>query len=340
MKILLVQLAFLGDVVLSTPLISGLKQIYPDSELWVLTTPQAAALLERDPLIQGVLCFDKRGKNSGLRGLKAYARELANHKFDAAYSLHRSLRTSSLLLLAGIERRVGFQESRASWMYTVRVPRADYRHFHDVLRNLSLLSIHRALPEFDSRLRIFPVPVEKSSERVQELLRRHVAPIAVFPGSSWYTKQWYWENFRDCIYELRKQNHSIFLLGAESDRKICEEIAQSFKDDPGVQQLAGHLSLDETMTLVSQSKLVISNDSMAVHLASALAIPNVVIYCATSPAFGFTPWHNKAMIVEREDLDCKPCSRHGSMSCPTGTQACFRKLEARVVIEAAQELMP
>src|SRR5690606_14120325 len=90
MKILLVQTSFLGDNILSTPVIPGIKSLYPGSELVVLTTVAAAAVYQGNPEVARVISFDKRGQDKGVRGLIRLARQIRDERFDIAYSLHRS----------------------------------------------------------------------------------------------------------------------------------------------------------------------------------------------------------------------------------------------------------
>ncbi|MCK4728814.1 MAG: glycosyltransferase family 9 protein, partial [Desulfobacterales bacterium] len=117
MRILLVQTSFLGDTILSTPVISAIKKIYPDTELWMMTTPLASSLVVRDPLLAGVLTYDKRGKDAGVSGLLRMERRIRAMRFDRVYSLHRSSRTSMLLWLCGIPVRIGFANAKLSFLY-------------------------------------------------------------------------------------------------------------------------------------------------------------------------------------------------------------------------------
>lgn len=93
------------------------------------------------------------------------------------------------------------------------------------------------------------------------------------------------------------------------------------------------------MAVMQKARLVVCNDSMSLHMASALKVPTVAIFCATSPTFGYGPWQNQAIVVERRDLACKPCRPHGSRRCPNGTEACMRGLAADEVISAVDRLL-
>lgn len=334
MKVLLVQTSFLGDTILSTPLIAAIKQIYPEAELWMLTTRLSMQLVERDPLLSGVLTFDKNGKEKGLRGLMSKIRELRQHKFDRVYSLHRSYRTALLLYFAGIPERIGFTKAACAFLYTHSVKR--YTEVHDVLRNLSLLSTEQSFLAsgkkieqfFPTDLRLYGTEPGIVEEKFGKVLK---PPLAVLvPGSAWKTKMWHWQGYRETAKHLLERGYNVVLLGAASESATCSDVAANLP----VQDLSGKTTLSESISIMKMSSLVVCNDSMSLHMASALKIPNVAVFCATSPAFGFGPWKNNALVVEKEDLSCKPCRRHGSNVCPTGTEACMRDLPASAIIEA------
>ena len=111
-------------------------------------------------------------------------------------------------------------------------------------------------------------------------------------------------------------------------------------DRLAVTDLAGMTSVAEAMAIVKEARIMVCNDSMALHMASAFQIPCVAVFCATCPSFGFGPWQNPwAVVVEKEGLPCKPCARHGGKTCPTGTNACMENLLPDDIIKAADEVM-
>jgi heptosyltransferase-2 len=333
MKILLVQTSWLGDTILSTPVIAGIKQIYPDAELWMLTTPLASALVKRDPLLAGVLTYDKRGRDSGLTGLFIKARNINQLKFDIAYSLHKSHRTALLLWRAGIPQRIGFSKAKLRFFYHQTRPRNPKDH--DVIRNLSILSGEISPSELDKGLRLFAPDASELSREVREIRSGMHRYAILVPGSAWKTKMWQWEGFQHVAKHIIAKGLQVILLGALSEKPINDRVAQGLD----VVNLAGRTDISEAMYVVKNSDLVVCNDSMALHLASAFNIPNVAIFCATSPKFGFGPWQNKAIVVERDDLDCKPCAPHGGLKCPTGTEACMRELSPENVVKAVDNLL-
>ncbi len=326
-RVLLVQMSFLGDTILSTPLIGALRRRHPDAQLWTLTTPPAAELLAGDPTLAGRLTYDKHGSQRGVRGLLRVAKELRMLRFSVVYSLHRSFRTGLLLWLAGIPRRVGFSGTAGSWFYSHRV--APRRDVHAVLRFLSLLP--DALGE--AALRLF-APAEPSNPKLSDLAKG--APVAVFPGSAWGTKRWAAKHYHRLMEQLLQRGLGVVVLGAPGEREIAAEASAGL----AVQNLCGQLSLQDMLWLVQRSRLVVCNDSLALHVASAFQRPTVAVFCATSPRFGFGPWNNPAArVVEKQGLSCKPCHRHGTPACPTGTRACMDTLSPDEVWHVVEEVL-
>lgn len=330
MKILLVQTAFLGDVILSTPVIKAIHQIHPGCELWMMTTALSSGLVKGDQLLKGVISYDKNGKERGAAGFWRKVKELCSHKFDIVYSLHKSYRTALLLTLAGIPSRVGFEQAALSFLYTRTVKRL--QGAHDVLRNLSLLRDQAPIESFDDSLRLF-VPLVDIADAFG--LPPNGGYAVLVPGSAWKTKMWDWQGFREVARWLLENGRKVVILGAKSEVEVCNQVAL----DLNVTNLAGKTSIPEMMNVIQKANLVVCNDSMSLHLASTFKIPTVTMFCATSPRFGFGPWKNKAVVVERHDLKCKPCRAHGSNVCPVGTFECSLGLPAKQVIAAIENVM-
>jgi heptosyltransferase-2 len=331
MKILIVQTSFLGDTILSTPVIAGVKQIYPDAELWMMTTPLSTQLVFRDPLLAGVIAHDKRGKDAGLKGLFTMAGRIREMGFDLVYALHRSHRTSVLLWLAKVPMRIGFREAGFHFLHHQTFSRDPGDH--DVLRNLSILKGWEEPSRFNTDMRLFAPPVSQMGEAPRALLPD--APYAVLvPGSAWETKRWHAEGFRKTARYLGDRGYRVVLLGGPEDAAVNRRVA----DGLDVIDLAGKTSISDAMTIVQRAKLVVCNDSMSLHMASAFKIPTVVVFCATSPALGFGPWKNNARVVEKK-LACKPCGRHGGRRCPNGTEACMNEVAFDEVASAMDAVL-
>ncbi len=329
MKILLVQTSFLGDIVLSTPVIAGIKKIFPESELWLLTTPLGAKLLSGDPSIDGILEFDKHGKDRGVAKLFAMAGIIRGHGFDRAYILHRSFRTALLIALSRLPLTIAFKEARLSWLYSRTISRSGYPH--DALRNLSILSQEAPLESFQNDLRLFP----PKPECVSQICLPLSGSVVLVPSSAWATKMWKYEGYREVASYLCAKGEKVVVTGAAGEEITNHKVSQGLP----VTDLTGKSSLADLLYIISQAKAVVCNDSMALHIASAFKIPTVVVFCATSPSFGFGPWKNKATIVEAKNVPCRPCSRHGTKVCPNLSERCMRDVSADEVIQALNSLV-
>ncbi len=333
MKILLVQTSFLGDTILSTPLIAALKKLHPDAELWIMTTPLAATLVKRDPLLTGVIPFAKRGLERGIKGLLRQAHKLRKMNFDMAYSLHRSARTSLLLALSRIPEKIGFKNAKLAFLYDITRPRP--QELHDVLRNLALLNNGSQNTNLPDQLRLFAPEKRALAPLLQTELPAPGSYVLMVPGSAWETKRWSAAGYHKVAKHLLKRGWLVVLLGSNEEVDVCQEVAGNLE----VINLAGRGDLDSALYLTKHARLMVCNDSMALHMASACKIPTVVIFCATVPEFGFGPWQNRAIIVEKKGLSCRPCARHGNRQCPNQTRACMDELSEVEVIKAIDTLL-
>lgn len=333
MNVLLVQSSFLGDTILSTPVIAGIKRIHPGCSLSVLTTPLAKELLKYDPLIDEIITFDKRHSQRGICGILEMARTLRKRKFEHSYLLQRSYRTAFLALAAGLKDTTGFTQAALSFAFSRSVRRnADQ---HDVMRNLSILSRDLPLTELDPSLRLFPPPIEACSSNVQDLLTQNCRLAVLGPGSAWATKMWNKRHYRSVAAELAGRGLKVVTVGSASEAQICEEVCSGLD----AINLAGKASIGDTIAIVRAAQLVLCNDSALLHMASAFKRPTVVVFCSTSPSFGFGPWQSPALVVEHQNLSCKPCGRHGHRRCPLRTNACMEQVLPSEVLAAIDKVL-
>ena len=338
-KILVVQTSFLGDAVLTTPLLSEIRGLFPQARTAVLCTPQARHLFDGNPDIDELLTDDKKGAGRGPLGVWRAARDLRGRGFTIAISPHKSLRTALLLVLAGIPLRVGFRQSAGWFLYHRRVDRDPARH--DVERNLSLLEALGVRANGKAgRLRVESAAgVAESVERLFRSLgvQRDGLIVGVNPGSVWPTKRWTVEGYAEVLVRLReKYRCQILIFGGPDDERIVAKI-QDLSGNIGV-SLAGKMDLQQLACALDWCDLFITNDSGPMHVAVARGIPVVAIFCATTPSLGFYPYTSRAAVVEKA-LSCRPCSSHGGRRCPLGTEDCMRLIKAEDVLRGAEPLL-
>ena len=320
-RTLVIQTAFLGDVVLTTPLLSALAERYGPVD--VVTTPAAAPLLEGHPAVAEVVPYDKRGVDAGLAGLWHLGRRLRGRRYARAYLPHRSLRTAALAVLTGAAERTGFADGTGSVTYTVRIPRP--RTGHEIDRLLALVG---AKP--DTALR--PQLVLDASDRAEanEWRRRHGVPeafVALAPGSIWGTKRWPY--YGELAASL---NVPIVVVGGAEDAALARQVVAAAEGRAW--SAAGELGLRASAALIERASVLVTNDSAPLHFASAVGTPVVAIFGPTMPAFGFAPRGSHDMVLQQSGLACRPCSPHGPRVCPLGHHRCMVDLSVERVAAA------
>jgi heptosyltransferase-2 len=328
-QILIIQTAFIGDVILITPLIRETKIIFPNALLDVMVIPQAANLLDNNPYVNTVIKFDKR--KSKLFSFFRTLTLLKNNKYDIAISPHSSFTSALLMLLSGIKYRVGFARWASQNFLTHRLPHL--KKTLKIKKNLHLLSIFTD-KEFPIQTELFPTQqmYSKADKLLKQLDNSSNKIIAIAPGSNWYTKRWPEEHYKDLVYKLNDSNYGIVFIGSNVEREICENI----KPNNNYLNLAGELSLLESAALIKKCDLMICNDSGAMHLANAVNTDVFVFFGPTVQSIGYPPIGKNDHVFEI-DLECRPCSSHGTKECPLKHHNCMKFIEAESVFRKVQE---
>jgi len=333
-RVLVVQTAFLGDIVLTTPLLRELKRLEPECAVTVLTTPLGRAILSGHPCVDAIVTHDKKGADGGPTGVGRAILALRRGRFDAAIAAQRSSRTGLLVRGSGAPTRIGFASAAGGWAYTTRVPWDGARHA--VHRYLALARPLGGDPEHaDPR----PSLSVSGAARVAVdaiLLDAGIGAtdpvLAVSPGSIWGTKRWTPEGLADVVREAPRLGVAPVLVGAPEEAGLCREIAA--RAGGGVPVLAGVTGVPELVAILARAKALVVGDSGPGHIASAVGTPVVAIFGPTVPAFGYTPYGSANRIVEHPDMPCRPCDRHGPKVCPLGHHRCMTEIPAGRVIEA------
>ncbi len=339
MRCVVVQTAFLGDVVLTLPLLALLREIPAVERVVFVAAPAGAELVRWQGAADRVLVYDKRGRDRGFRGFMSLVRRLRDERPDVALIPHRSARSVLGPLFAGIPRRIGFDESGGRLFLTARLPYR--RRPHEAERVAELVeAVGGRLPE--GRVPFTVVLRQDDAARASSILASRgvddaVPVVAVAPGSRWPTKRWPSARFADAASEIARATGSVVVvLGDAGDREITDDVAGRLGEQ--AIDLTGELSVREWAAVIGRAELLLSNDSAAAHVAAGVGTPVVAVFGPTVPAQGFGPYTDRARIVGA-GLDCRPCGRHGGYKCPLGTHACMKSIEPSVVAEAALGLL-
>jgi heptosyltransferase-2 len=334
MRILVVQTAYLGDAVLTTPLLRELVRARPEARLTLLATGAGAQALRGFPGVERVLEYDKRWSLRGLVSELRTFREVAAGRFDAAIAAQRSFRTGQILWMTRARLRVGFAGAAGAFAYHARVAWEPGRHA--ARRYLDLSAPLGGDPDAADPRPSLAVPAaarEWVARTLTEVGVRPDAPlVAIAPGSARPTKRWLPAGFAELARAAARRGLVPVLAGGSAERASCAEIAAA----------AGGLALDlcgrtdvaRLAALLARASAVVANDSGAAHVAAAVGTPCVVVYGPTSPAAGYAPLGAVVESVAHPDLDCRPCSPRGPRTCPRGHFRCMSELEPPNVVAA------
>ena len=318
---LVIQTAFLGDVVLTTPLLSALAARYGPVD--VVTTPAAAALLETHPAVREVIRYDKRGADAGLAGFWRIASRLRA-------AVVRSGRAAAPVVALG-GARAGSQCAGADGLR--RRPARDYLYHADSARPVGARGGPPAgAGRHRRRGSAFGLP---GAGRAGLLRGGRVAGdgglaagfVALAPGSIWGTKRWpYYPELAAAL------NGPIVVIGGPEDGEIAATIVE--RAPTRVHSAAGALTLRQSAALIARARILVTNDSAPLHLGTAVGTPIVALFGPTAPAQGFGPRGAGDVALGHAALACRPCSAHGPHVCPLLHHRCMRELSVETVVAA------
>jgi len=310
-KILLIQTAFIGDVILSTPLIENLHHQFPHLQIDYLVKKGNEGLLSGHPNVNKVFVFDKGNKWVSLR---ENIRLIRQEKYDTIVNLHRYASSGLICALSGAKQKIGFKKNPFSFLYSKSYKHSIGNGEHEVDRNLTLIASF-------CDINIRKPSIYPSSEDYALVSKfQGKAYYCLAPASIWFTKQAPISTWLKLIEKLSDSDHAIFLMGGPNDKALCEQIiTESTKE---VKSLAGELSIMQSVAFMKNAKRNFVNDSGPLHFASAVNAPVTAFFCSTIPAFGFGPLSDDAKIIEVANLPCRPCGLHGHKTCPEGHFKC------------------
>lgn len=327
MKILILHTAFIGDIVLSTPLIKKIKDIYPESKITFVTTPSGAQILKNNPNLSEIISYDKRGAHRGLKGILELGKRLRRENFNLVITPHRYLRSSILSWLTRAPVRKGYSNASGASLYTEKIKYNVEKH--EVEKLLSFLPENPLKQDKDYNVEIFPGIEEKL--RVDEFLKEYKGKkiITIAPGSRWFTKKWPLEYFNKIIENLESSSEvTQIIIGGQEEKLLNVRLGKNVLD------LRGKTSLLDLGEILKRSELVLTNDSSPIHIASAFKNCHILgIFGPTVKKIGFFPWSKNSEVLEIQDLPCRPCSIHGGEKCPQGHFKCMIEIKPEIVLK-------
>lgn len=331
-KILIIRLSSLGDILLTSPLLREIKNKFPDYKIDFVIKKEFVQAIEFNPHLNDVLIYEVENANPLQKKLN-----LTN--YDYILDLQNNFRSRQLL--KGMKSEV----QRILRIYRFKKP--TFKKFFLVHFKINLLRDKLSIAQ--RYVNTFPLikttdlqldfhyPREKGAEADLIFPRNLIGKkiIGICPGSKHLTKRYPTELFAKLIKNLSSLDYSIFLFGGIDDKTICSELADNSK----VFNFQNDNDLYLTAALMRRCSAIISNDSALMHLSCALDIPTAAIFGSTVTEFGFFPINKKSVIIENNDLNCRPCTHIGRKDCPKGHFKCMNDISPDMIIPQIQNLL-
>ena len=330
-KILIIQTASIGDVILSTALAEKLHDYYPETEIDYLVKNGMESLFVGHPFIKNILVWNKK-KDKYLNLFRILFKVRHNH-YDAVINVQRFISTGIIAGLSGAKLRAGFDKNPFSFLFNIRIKHLigqESLGLHETDRNQKLIESmtdnKAARPALYPELKDFEAVIKYKSHPF----------VCIAPASLWNTKQFPAEKWIELIQKL-PSDLVVYLLGSPTDSTLCKRI-QKESGRVNVVDLSGSLTLLQSAALIRDAKMNYVNDSAPMHIASAMNAHVTAIFCSTVPEFGFGPLSDESAIVQTElALSCRPCGIHGFNTCPEEHFKCAQTILIKSLLNTLNE---
>lgn len=307
LRILLTRLRFLGDIVITTPVIEALRECFPDAVIYYMAQEEYASVLEGNPFLDGILSLRK-----GLIGTLSMIRRIRRMKFTAAIDLFYNPRSANLLFLSGIPVRIGGSRKSRKKLYTdnFSVPGSVRSAVEHHLSALSAISCKPGVSRIP-RVYLQEEELEEGREIIKEctgLAAEEEKIVSIHPGGTWQAKRWPPDHFAGLIDRIKEGlgARSVLITGP-GEEAIIGEVAGLCRHSPGIIPV---LPVRKAGAVMKVSDLTVANDGGIMHLSVALRNPTVGIFGPTEPDIWFPYSHSGPFRLATMNLDCAPCHRH------------------------------
>ncbi|MEY4495105.1 MAG: hypothetical protein RL744_169 [Pseudomonadota bacterium] len=342
-RILIIAPNWIGDAVMSQPLLANLNVIYPQSQIDVLASPWVAPIYRACAEVHQVIeaRLEHKQLQWGLR--KLLAKQLESNQYDACFVLPNSLKSALIPWLANIPLRIGYRGEMRFGLINFaldnpskinRPPMANhYLALCNVMDHSKEIDTNQAA---DPKLNISPTAKQSVSAKLQAAAIDEKSIYVLCPGAEYgATKRWPTEHFATLAQQLitNEPNANVILLGSKGDHALSEEIISQVTGAAQIQNWCGETSLDEAIALIGMSKTLVSNDSGLMHIGAALKVPQVAIFGSSDPQHT-PPLSNKAKVIWL-NLPCSPCHKR---TCPLGHLKCLKDISPENVFASIQSL--
>ncbi len=336
--------AFLGDAVLTLPLIAALKAALPDAEVDFFVRPGLGSLFSAQPELAAVYEQRKAGGLAGLADLFRLGRKTAG-RYDLWVGCHQSPRSSLAALLSRATVRVGYSGSLLRRLCYTRLIDRRFGELHEIDRLLRLASaaLGEAAEQASASASIRPglALVPAARDAAERFWNAHVRGpcLGVHPGSVWPTKCWPAEGFAHVVRAALDAGADVIVFGGPGEETsagyVCECALRNAPPSLSrgtLHDLSGRLTLPELAAFIDRLNAYLGNDSGPLHLAWSRGVPVTALFGPTTENLGFFPRGEQATVLETP-LPCRPCGLHGPRRCPLGHHRCMTDIMPETVWE-------
>jgi len=334
MKIIVRAPNWIGDTILSIPVLESLQKNNPEAELWVLARGWVKDLYGPGLRIAGLIPLPESG---GWRSLRESSRRIREKSFDLGLLLTNSFASAFLFYLARVPERWGYSaDGRALFLTRAVRPRKNGEPVHMVEYYRSLL-VGLGLKTAEPEVRLTVRPEEKAwaTEALQHAGLDPGKPLVLLnPGAHFGpAKRWPADRFARTALILQKERSvEIAIIGSANETGLADEVSSLMEKKPAV--FSGRTTLRQLLGLISRASLFISNDSGPMHMANALGVPVVAVFGPTDPAVT-RPFHPPSIVLKK-DVPCWPCFYR---QCPYDHR-CMVSIEPAEAAAASQKFLP
>jgi len=307
-RILVIQTASIGDVILATPVLEALHSHLPDYKIDILVKTGMEGLFTSHPFLNDILVWNKvHRKYANLIHLVFKVRR---RHYSYVINVQRFFSSGLITTLSGSKMTIGFEKNPLSAFFKYRVPHKIQKGIHEIQRNAYLLQ-PLDLQKISPVIKLYP-----SDKDISNIKKFTFKPyITISPASLWFTKQFPVGKWISFLNEVPAKI-PVYILGSKQDQKLANAIIEQTVHQE-VFSLCGDLKFLESAALMKNAVMNYTNDSAPMHMASAVDAPVTAIFCSTTPDFGFGPLSTRSIIIEsKQKPSCKPCGLHGLASCP------------------------
>ncbi|MBI3996802.1 MAG: lipopolysaccharide heptosyltransferase II [Candidatus Omnitrophica bacterium] len=333
-----IRLDRIGDVVLSTPVLTALRQRFPHAFIAMMVRSACQDLIKGHPALNETILYDKDGAHHSAWATIRFARALRRYEFDTALILHPSNRSHWIPWLAGIPVRIGY-DRKNPWLLTHRAPhRKQEGAQHEAAYTLELLRYFGIDPSTPRpSIAMHADAAQRIAARLSaSSIQPHERLVAIHPSASCVSKRWMPERFAQVADRLITEHGvRVCLVAGEADTVYAARVAEAMQH-PAL-NVAGQLPLRDLAALLQRCTLLISNDSGPVHIAAAVGTPVVDIFGRNQRGLSPQRWGplGEGHVVLHKEVGCVTCLAH---NCDIAF-LCLTSLQVDEVYRAAVSIL-